>query len=414
MKNLLNAISEAQWLTRERVLLYGAAIALSVIGMSSLEIAQHTIPGLHILGGGFGKEFAKDFWQFWSSANLAAAGEPEAAYVQLRDQPIDQVFPYPPIVMLLCRPLASLGYWPAVAVWFVPGLLLFIFMASRFIGWKMAMIASVATPAAFLNLHLQQNGYYTALLLGGGLILVDRRPVMAGLLLGFISYKPQFAILLAPALIAGAYWRVLGIAALTAAMLIVVSAVLYGPEIWLAFLHRSELQTQWMESTPRIWRWMATVFATMRLAGASSHAAYVGQAISTISAVVMIAVLWRQRGCPLSIKASGLLIAAFLATPYAWVYDAVILTLAAVWLACDGVETAFRSWEKAAVLTLLLFPGLVIYMAMVFRIQLAPILLWLCFAVIIRRGLAIDSRNYPRFGIRRGAQMGCNDPPVEV
>jgi hypothetical protein len=53
---------------------------------------------------------------------------------------------------------------------------------SRLIGWRMAALATIGAPAAFLNVLTGQNGYFTAVLLGTGLLVLERRPTLAGIL----------------------------------------------------------------------------------------------------------------------------------------------------------------------------------------------------------------------------------------
>jgi hypothetical protein len=69
---------EARWLTRERLLRYGSALAFVTVGVLALDAAARTIPGLTNAAG---EHLDRDFVQFWTSARLAAAGKPVAAYV---------------------------------------------------------------------------------------------------------------------------------------------------------------------------------------------------------------------------------------------------------------------------------------------------------------------------------------------
>jgi len=80
-------------------------------------------------------------------------------------------------------------------------------------------------------------------------------------------------------------------------------------------------------------------------------------------------------------------VATFLVTPYAWFYDAIVLTFAAAWLANEAVKTGFEPWEKITVLVLLTLPALSLGPARLLNLQIAPILLWLTMAVVMRRGL---------------------------
>ena len=47
-------------------------------------------------------------------------------------------------------------------------------------------------------------------------------------------------------------------------------------------------------------------------------------------------------------KGAVLILATFLATPYAWDYDMVVLTFAIVWLWQDGTRRGFLPYEKTA------------------------------------------------------------------
>jgi hypothetical protein len=338
--SVVRPFSEARWLTRDRLLLGGAICAFAWIGVLTLAFAAYFDAG--------GEHLGWDFTQFWYYHQLAAAGRPAAAYVLHPHQTMDQVFPYPPIVMLLCRPLAGLPYVPAMLVWFGLGIALFTFTLSRLVGWGMSALVALGTPSAVFNNFLQQNGYYTAALLGGGLILLERRPTVAGIVLGMLWCKPQLGILLLPALVAGRYWRTLVAVALTALTLTTASAILYGLDAWIGYFGHIVALSQWNASTAAVqgcW-WMPTMFAMLRHIGASVPAAYAFQGISAICAAAAVALLWRGGGS-IGIKSAGLVIATFLATSYAWAYDELVLTFAAAWLANDAVKTGFRPWEKS-------------------------------------------------------------------
>ena len=176
-----NLFKYAPWLTRKCLLRWGSLCAFATIGVLALNLALHSGAGLTDAAG---ERFGRDFFQFWSSAVLAAAGRPEAAYIVGPHQTVDQPLAYPPIVMLLCRPLAGLSYAHAVVLWGCLGLALFTWSLSRLVGWEMAAFAAVGTPAAFINIFLAQNGCYTSVLLVWGLMLVERFPVRSGILLG--------------------------------------------------------------------------------------------------------------------------------------------------------------------------------------------------------------------------------------
>ena len=72
---------------------------------------------------------------------------------------------------------------------------------------------AAAFPAVFINIGHGQNGFLTAALLGGALHWLDRKPWLAGILIGLLAYKPQFGVLIPIALLAGQRWTTIGAAA---------------------------------------------------------------------------------------------------------------------------------------------------------------------------------------------------------
>jgi len=62
---------------------------------------------------------------------------------------------------------------------------------------------ALAFPGTFQNFIQGQNGFLSAALLGGGLVILERFPLTGGMLLGALSYKPHLAALIPVALLAG-------------------------------------------------------------------------------------------------------------------------------------------------------------------------------------------------------------------
>ena len=104
-------------------------------------------------------------------------------------------------------------------------------LVGRPIGWWLAL----AFPALFYNFVIGQNGCLTAALLGGALLFIPTRPVLAGICLGLLTYKPQYGPLFPLVLIATAQWRVIFAAAATTLAIAAASLVVFGTNTWLAF-----------------------------------------------------------------------------------------------------------------------------------------------------------------------------------
>jgi alpha-1,2-mannosyltransferase len=90
------------------------------------------------------------------------------------------------------------------------------------------LFATLAFPAVFINAMHGQNGFLTAALRGGGLLLLERRPLVAGCCFALLAYKPQFAFLIVPALLAGAHWRAMAAAAAALAGMTLGTLAVFG------------------------------------------------------------------------------------------------------------------------------------------------------------------------------------------
>ncbi len=78
-------------------------------------------------------------------------------------------------------------------------------LARAGLGQKEARLITLLllfAPATLLNIICGQNGFYshTAALFAGTILMLDSRPILAGVLCGLLSYKPHLGIVIAPAL----------------------------------------------------------------------------------------------------------------------------------------------------------------------------------------------------------------------
>src|ERR1700761_6297496 len=98
------------------------------------------------------------------------------------------------------------------------------------------LLLTLAFPAVLINVGHGQNGFLTAALMGGALLLLDRRPIVAGLLFGLLVYKPQYGLLIPLALGVSGRWKCFAAAAATVALLTLVTTLTFGASVWQAFL----------------------------------------------------------------------------------------------------------------------------------------------------------------------------------
>src|SRR5262249_49192743 len=128
-------------------------------------------------------------------------------------------FPYPPIFLLIIAPFALLPYATAFLTFEFTTLLGYVAVVFLIVRRAPAIALALASPFTFWNFVVGQTGFLRASLVGAALLALERRPMLAGVFTGCLTFKPQFAILFPVALTAAGQWRAFGSAAMTAALL---------------------------------------------------------------------------------------------------------------------------------------------------------------------------------------------------
>jgi arabinofuranan 3-O-arabinosyltransferase len=312
-----------------------------------------------------------DFVNVWSAGKLALEGHPALAWdwdaqKQIQVAVLGQTYfgnfawHYPPPFLFIAALLARLPYTVAFVGWLavslVPYLVVTRAIAGRPFGWLLAM----AFPAVLANTMVGQNGFLTAALIAGTLYLLPTRPILSGICLGLLSYKPQYGLLFPLALIAASQWTVFMTAGVVAVAMAAVSWLAFGTESWQAFFHWMPMFSQAFFSEGRAtWFKLQSVFGLTRSFGGSEQLAWALQATMTGTVVVATVLLWRSKArCAL--KAAGLATGTLLITPYLFLYDMMVLAIPIAWLVRIGLADGFRKYELpalgSAALLLVIFP----------------------------------------------------------
>lgn len=297
-----------------------------------------------------------DFVNVWSAGVFARDGHAALAYdwgiqKELQLQILGQGYPgnfawhYPPPFLFIAALLASMPYVAAYMIWplvsFVPYAIMMRAIVGRPFGWLVAL----AFPVVMVNTLIGQNGFLTAALVGGTLYLLPVRPVLAGICLGLLSYKPQYGLLFPLVLIAAAQWRVFIAAAVTATTMALTSWLAFGFEAWQAWAHWMPMASQAFLSEGRApWGKMQSIFATVRYLGGQEHVAWLAQYAMTGAVALALVVMWRSR-VRYTLKAAALATGTLLATPYLFLYDVMILAVPVGLLIRIGLREGFRAYE---------------------------------------------------------------------
>jgi hypothetical protein len=291
---------------------------------------------------------------------------------------------YPPIGLLLVYPLAFFSYLWSLAVWLAVGIVLYLTVLWRILPQPLTLWAGLAFPGVLLTIEHGQNAFFTAGLLGWALLLLPRRPVAAGILIGLLSFKPQLGVLVPVALIAGGQWRTFIAAALTALGLIATTFILFGGGIWADFFASLQRSREMLDLGLVPYYKMQSIFAALRLLGGPLILAYSVQALVAVGGAVTVAWAWRRPTDP-DMKNAALLLATPLASPFILDYDLMLVAPAIAWLARKGVQNRLLPWEGITLALLALMPMVSRTIGEFTHILLAPLAVGAGLAAIVVR-----------------------------
>jgi hypothetical protein len=240
-------------------------------------------------------------------------------------------------------------------------------------------------PGAAVNLLVGQNGLLSTVLIGGGVLLLRPRPIVGGVLLGLMSYKPHFAVLVPLALICGREWRALGGAIASGAGLLLLAVAVLGIDPWLAFLHKAAQPSAIFSSSSSAWR---TIPSVMIMAGSLGLDARLSSVLHwSLAAAAAIGALWvwRKTGDG-RLRAAALATATLIVTPYLRVYDLALLILP-ISVLLPGVETEIGIGELATVFAAWLLPAVLLFAQPSIQIQVGPVITVALMGLILWRSV---------------------------
>lgn len=412
MRGFLDAFRTGSWLTRERLRLW--ALVVLIASLAGLVYLLATSDGLNDFKG---RPLGTDFSNVYAAGRYVLDGEPSAPFDYVRQKAREQAifgpdtpfygWHYPPFFLFVAAAMATMPFLIALFVWQGATLILNLWTMRAILGAAIAPplgrviqnnllwpLIALAFPAVFVNIGHGHNGFLSATLMGGGLVLLDRRPVVAGILFGLLAYKPQFGLLLPLVLAVSGRWRTFAAAAATVVLLFVATTLAFGMEVWQAFLNSTRFTRFVLEQGGPGWHKIQSVFGWVRMWGGSIPLAYVTQGLVTTALAAALIALWRSEAA-FPLKAAGLCIAAMLATPYALDYDSMLLAPAIAFLFCNGLQRGFAPYEKSLLAMLWLVPLIARPVALHTLVPLAVPLMIIVFVFVLRRavaGLSLSTR----------------------
>lgn len=382
-------VPRPHWLDAERLRVYPWLFISMYVLLGAVWIALAR-NGVDIKG----KPLGYDFIAFWAASRVALEQGALAAYdlatIVYAERAVVPgiltVHPwhYPPTFFLLVLPLSLLPYALSFVAFIGTTLGVYVAALRRALPPREALPWLFAFPGTLLNLFHGQNAFLTAALMGGGLLCLQRRPWVAGVLLGLLIIKPHLGVLIPVALAAGGYWRAFVGAALSSVSLLALSSAVLGVETLFAFLDRLPHVTRWVVNNQLPQIKMPTLFVSAVMLGLPAWIGYALHGVLAIAAAAGVWWLWR-RPVARTLQYGGLCCATLLVSPYLFDYDLAWLALPLAWSVRHGLEHGWRRGEREVLMLAWLLPIVFQGVAAVTHVGIGPFVIGALFIVILRQ-----------------------------
>ena len=334
-----------------------------------------------------------DFFVFWAAARhlqqapLAGVYDQagfEAFKLTLTDGHFSQLpFLYPPYSAFLFMPFGYLPFRAGLLLW--DGLSMACYLLALWLVLRprgAISVAALIAPATVATLLAGQTGLLTSALALLGLHLLEKRPAVAGILLGLLTLKPQIALLPCLILLTSGRHRACLAAVLTVAALALGSALAFGLDAWAGWIACLRDFATGLDHSGSHQQFGVTVYFTLLSLGFEKHLALLVQILSTL--LVLGIVTHKLRRAPAVSQTMLILVGMYLATPYASVYDLPAISAVCLMLLIEGRRDGFRSGELLAISLAWCMPMLLVLLSA--RMQgLALAVLAGLFLLLLRR-----------------------------
>ena len=336
-----------------------------------------------------------DFATFYAVGTLVRDGQALQAYddhtlsariLAITDADLDLRWLYPPGMLLVTWPTAYFSPAVAYILWLAVGLSGMALLAWRLAPHPLSLILLPFCPVVTYCAITGQVGFFATALAGGGFLSLERRPTLAGFLLGLLALKIQLALVVPFCLLAGRHYRALAAMAVTAALLQIPGLALTGIGGISAFLAGSPNMLASVSEDQHILDRLPTIYSLLVGASVSHSVALVVQTIACLATIATLWFIWRRTD-DLATRSLAWAAGSLLATPFVFDYDLVIFTLPFAALAWRATHERIRPVAVAA-MTLMWFSGVLVRpVAAMLGLQIAPLAIAALFAYATWRAL---------------------------
>ncbi|QIO36549.1 glycosyltransferase family 87 protein [Bradyrhizobium sp. 1(2017)] len=262
---------------------------------------------------------------------------------------------YPPQYDLLVAPFAFLPVGVGYLLFTAGTLALYLVTLRAMAGRNFAQVLVILFPALAITIGCGQNGFLTGALIGIVCLNVERRQWLAGLALGAMVIKPHLAIAVGLYLLATRRWIVLGTAAAVVLASSLLCTLLFGWQIWTAWLGAIRESAVFLEQGFYPLFRMISAYAALYKAGLPASVAVWGQA--AVAGVALLAVLLgAARNVSPQFALGVSVMVSVMISPYAYDYDLPMLGIGLALILPDLTKLT-RPRERSAIYSLILLAG---------------------------------------------------------
>ena len=391
------------WFTARRIRIHGLLLAVCLWTVYAVDMST---PGL-LDRSGLVK--GTDFLHFYTLGSLELQGRGDLLYNMRAQADLAREFVaqapnslyvplYGPQMSLFFAPFARLPYGWALTAWLVVNLLICAFCCHAV--WttcpslhpypRTVLILAIAFPGLF---HLLAWGQTSGLALLcftlAFLALRSDRPLLAGLAIGSLIFKPQLGLAAAVVFLFASQWRLIAGGVMAAAIQLAAAWMHYGTEVMRTYLQALlHLRDVLPLLEPRLYQThsLRSFWSLLLPWPRVAFALYVVSALG----ILALAIRAWTNGSSLAVRFSALLFATVLVSPHVTVYDLVIL--APAFLLLGDWALANREQKFALRIQLLLYISYPLFLmgplARITHLQpsvMAMIaLLWICWRISMR------------------------------
>ncbi|WP_233862500.1 glycosyltransferase family 87 protein [Paraburkholderia adhaesiva] len=397
LQNARSADRKRHWLNKQRLWLYPCvALACYVLAVLSYLVRVNWLHTGEELG-----PIALDYVAFWSGSHLALQGHAIDAYDVVKITAVETaalarpvgILPwlYPPTYLLAVLPLALVSYRLSATLFLGLTLIGFTGVCYATLPSRRVALIAFAAPCSALVLAAGQNGLLTATLIGSGLVLLRRHPVLSGISFGLLCVKPHLAVLIPLALLCSRSWRALASTAVTALAMLAASIWAFGTATLMAWVHNMGLISGYVDSGQAALARIPTFFAMARMLHVPTTIGYALQIMAACAAALAVVYAWK-RPCAFELRAATLVCASLLVSPYLFDYDLTWYGLVIVWFVRYAMANGFNRGEREWLVLLWVAPFAGIAIITHLHFQFLPFVTAATLAMVLRR-IAAERRD---------------------